>query len=68
MTQEQIFGAACASNPYSLVNEPQVAGAFHEGFEQGARWHLNIVEEAFKQLLREHVAFTVNEGNREALQ
>lgn len=67
MNQEQIFGAATATNPYSMADNPSQACAYHEGFEAGARWHLVLVEEAFKQWLSKNVDFTFDEGNRDRL-
>lgn len=68
MIQEQVFGAACANNPHSMTDNPTQAGAYHDGFEQGAKWYQNHVEEAFKQWLSEHIAFTADEENRTILQ
>ena len=38
MTQEEIFGAALNHNPHRMAIEPEIASAFHDGFEKGASW------------------------------
>lgn len=62
MTQEEIEQAAidwrgCSESAYTT-----------DAFKAGAKWHQRKVEEAFKQWLSEHIAFTADYENRTILQ
>lgn len=71
MKQESIYNQAVVQNPYSMVNEPQVAGAFHEGFQKGGEWVLSVMQRKVDQEREDGELLAYNcekKGRRETLE